>query len=349
MKKSFGLFVMVGLLLAFGGCMRSDDEPVIPTRPISRLYVSFESYNAGQVGDPIANIAVIDRADTSAAEIDTSYNYDSGAIGGQGIHFNPFAGLVFQAGKGDTTIHALTVGTLGQLGSAATIGNGMLTQMRGLAYHPSSNMLYVANNVSPTRIFGFLRPQNSNGYEVPDKDLRLGSAVRPWGVMLWNDSLLVSNSGTDGGVLLYGDVTQTDSLEADFQPISTVRIAGASSIRGFAFVDSLDVMVLADFGTEGSLGKVYIVEGIKEYLKQPNVTVTPTRVITGMSTGLTGPIDVAIDPRATKRTIYVADQSARTVSRFKLSDEGNIAPEATIFFDNRVPFSISLDARGVVQ
>ncbi len=347
-KKAFG-YLVLGTLLAFGSCMRNDDEPITPQRPISRLYVSFESYRSSDTEDPIPNIAVIDPADTTVMA--DPFNYISNAMGGMGIHFNPFASRVFQAGRLDTTIHVMSVNNLGQLGTSGSIGNGLLREMRGIAYHFPSQLLYVANNVSPTRIFGFYQPMNRNGYTVPAKDLRLGDAMRPWEVVLWNDSLLVSNSaGQNGGFSLYANPSRADSVETNFTAISTVQIVGATSIRGMAFVDSLDVMVLADYGTEGAAdGRVYIIEGVKAHLAQASATVTPTRTISGSQTGFSGPIDVAIDPRAEKRLIYVADRTNRTVSRFNLSDNGNVAPQALITFDNRAPFSLFLDARGAGQ
>ncbi|SEL75251.1 hypothetical protein [Parapedobacter koreensis] len=353
MKKSFGfLAVMVGALLALGSCMRNDDEPPVPIVPISRLYVSFQDVTENDVEVPVDNIALIDPADGEAMEID--FDFNSGAVGGAGIHFSPIGGLVFQSGRLDTLIRIMRVNNLGQLATAGRLGNRSLNLMRGLAYHFPSEMLYVANIGETSHLYGFHQPVNKNGFTRPRRALQLESGIVPWAVSLWNgkpsdDSLLVSNSGQDGGVLLYRNLAQGDSVETNFAALSNVRVEGATSIRGIAFVDSLDVMVMADFGTQQVPGKVYIIEGIKAYLAQPSATVRPTRIISGELTGLSGPIDVAIDPRTDRKTIYVADQTTRKVSRFKLSDSGNVAPEATITFDspNRTPFSIFLDARGI--
>src|SRR3546814_17335084 len=89
---------------------------------------------------------------------------------------------------------------------------------------------------------------NRNGFTDPDRVLRLGSAMRPWSVLFWNDSLLVSNSGENGGVSLYGGLSQIDSLAPDFQALSTIRLAGANALRGIAFVDSFAVLVAAVSG-----------------------------------------------------------------------------------------------------
>src|SRR5690606_26923179 len=182
------------------------------------------------------------------------------------------------------------------LGNSGSIGNGLLQQMRGLVYHHPTQLLYVA---SATTIYGFYQPMNRNGFTRPDRVLQLGSETRPWSVLLWNDSLLVSNS-VEGGVALYGNLSQIDSLATDFQALSTVLIEGANAVRGIAFVDSLDVLVAADYGVvqgENRLadGKIYIIEGIKAHLANPSGTVSPTRTISGALTGLTGPVDVAID------------------------------------------------------
>lgn len=362
MKKSFGfLVVMAGTLLAFNGCMRNDDEPVFPTRPIARLYVSIESNQTDASGDPIDNVVLIDPADT--LDLPVALNYNAGALAGAGIHFDPFVSRVFQAGYSypgipDTTIRLMTVGALGKLGGSGRIGHGELTAMRGIAYHHPTEMLYVANNATPTAIYGFYQPLNRSGFTLPKKIFRLGNAMRPWGMVSWDDSLLVSNATpNNGGISLYGNFSATDSVETDFPALSTIRIEGATAIRGLAFVDSLDILVVADYGTGEpnnpvADGRVYIVEGIKAHLATPAATVTPTRTIMGARTGLTGPVDVAIDPRggADRRTIFVADRDTRKISRFKLSADGNVAPEATVLLDtlgnDRIPFGLFLDVRG---
>ncbi|MEC3881127.1 hypothetical protein [Parapedobacter sp. 10938] len=353
MKKSLGFpWVALGALLAIAGCMRNDDEPEYPKRPIARLYVSIEDYQYDASKDDIANVVLIDPADTS--EMYLALNHDSEAVGGAGIHFNPFASRLFQAGYNDTTIRIMTVGMLGNLGNSGRIGNGLLKQMRGIAYHQPTELLYVA---SANTIYGFHQPMNRNGFTDPDRVLRLGAEMRPWSVLLWNDSLLVSNSGNNGGVALYGNLSQIDSLAPDFQALSNIRIEGANAIRGIAFVDSLDLLVAADYGvvqgeTRSATGKVYIIEGIKAHLDKPSSTVSPTRTISGALTGLTGPVDVAIDPRGgtSRRTIFVADRDGHTISRFPLSADGNVAPEGTVSLDvpanDRRPFGIYFDVRG---
>ncbi|MGV3761098.1 hypothetical protein [Parapedobacter sp.] len=357
MKKSLGFrWIALGALLAIAGCMRNDDEPAYPKRPIARLYVSIEDYQYDAARDDINNVVLIDPADTS--EMYVALNHDSEAMGGAGIHFSPFVSRLFQAGYNDTTIRIMNVGNLGTLGNSGSIGNGLLKQMRGIAYHQPTQLLYVA---SATTIYGFYQPMNRNGFTNPDRVLRLDADMRPWSVLLWNDSLLVSNSGgNSGGVALYGHLSQIDSLAPDFQALSTIRIEGANAIRGIAFVDSLDLLVAADYGmvqdgNRSASGKVYIIEGIKAHLAKPSSTVSPTRTISGALTGLTGPVDVAIDPRgeAGRRTIFVADRDERTISRFPLSANGNVAPEGKVSLDVpaniRRPFGIYLDVRGEAE
>lgn len=354
MKKSFGLLAIVAVaLLMAAGCMRNDDEPLEPTRPISRLYVSFQDTTQGDTTLPVQNVGLIDPADSTFDGID--FNHSSGALGGAGIFFSPGIGRAFQAGRYDTTVRVMQVTALGQLGNTGRLGNRLLTGMRGLTYYVPAEMLYVTNIGTPSSyIYGFYRPMNQNGYTAPSRRFRLDQGIIPWSVITWNeDSLLVSNSASAGGVILYGGISEADSAELRLSALSNIRIVGASSIRGIAFVDSLDVLVAADYGDpqENVGGKVYIIEGIKAHLAQSSASVTPTRVISGPLTGLSGPVDVAIDPREGRMTVYVADQIARRVSRFKLSDVGNVEPEASVTFDSprRTPFAIYLDARGVAQ
>jgi len=369
MKKLFGFLTVTTVFLAINGCMRNDDEPVMPIRPIARLYISVGNYQTNASEDPIANVLLIDPADTSDMEVVLSH--DSEALrGGTGIYFDPFESTLFQAGGytgGDTTIRVMSVGPLGILSNSGNIQFRGLNGMRGLTYHQPSKYLYVANNSSadgPT-IYGYHLPKNRRGYTRPHRVLRLDPSMRPWGLVMWKDSLLLSNaSPTNGGVSLYGGLFNADSLVTDYQPLATVTIEGATAIRGIAFVDSLDVLVAADYGTGDfnapvADGRIYIIEGIKAKLTSgSHTTVSPTRVIQGAATGLTGPLDVAVDPRRDRRTIFVADYDAQVpggqrgrILRFRLSDDGNVAPHASISLDTlgnaRRPFGLFLDVRGV--
>lgn len=327
--------------------MRNDDEPVLPQRPISRLYVSFENYQSDATQDPYENLGIIDPADTTEAEMEV-FNYDSQVRGGTGVHFNPFAGRIFQGSAQDTIIRIMSVSDLGIPQLSGNIGFRELTAMRGLWYHHDSQFLYVVNNATPTTIYGYLQPLNRNGYARPNKVLRLGS-MRPWGLTMWGDSLLVARTGQNGGVSMYGNLSQTDSLETDFQALSTLTVEGATSIRGIAFSEELDLLVLADYGTSSLDGSVYIIENAKVLLSESSPTVAPSRIITGSRTGLISPIDVAIDSRNGKQSIYVADAGGNgAVLRFNLADQGNVAPDAAIseFSANRIPAALFLDARG---
>ena len=355
MKKSFGFpLVALGALLAVSGCIRNDDEPVYPARPIARLYVSIENYQTDASKDDIDNVVLIDPADT--VDMYVALNHDSDALGGAGIYFNPFVSRLFQAGYNDTTIRVMNVGNLGVLANSGSIGNRLLSQMRGLVYHHPTQLLYVAS-INTATIYGFYQPMNRNGFTDPDRTMHLGDDMRPWGVVLWEDSLLVSNSGANGGVSLYGNLSKVDTLPVALPALSTIRIEGATAIRGIAFVDSLDVLVAADYGTGEpnnpvADGRIYIIEGIKAHLAKTSATISPTRTISGALTGLVGPVDVAIDPRGGegRRTIFVADRDERRIARFSLSANGNIAPEATVMLDTlgntRRPFGIFLDVRG---
>src|SRR5690606_32460236 len=128
-----------------------------------------------------------------------------------------------------------------------------------------------------------------------------------------------------------------------------LTVEGSASVRGVAFSEELDLLVLADYGTSSLDGSVYILENAKALLSDPAATVTPTRVIKGTRTGLISPIDVAIDSRDGKQSIYVADAGGNgAVARFNLSDNGNVAPNAVIegFAEGRIPAGLFLDARG---
>src|SRR5690606_31393044 len=104
MKQSFGfLMVMVVSVLVWSGCIRNDDEPPVPTRPISRLCLSIQDYETDATEPPIDNVSLIDPAD--GERMSAIFNHDSGARGGSGIHFSPQAKKVFHASLADTLIY----------------------------------------------------------------------------------------------------------------------------------------------------------------------------------------------------------------------------------------------------
>lgn len=334
------LFVFSVLLLTVTGCQRNDDEPLIPTRPISRLYVSLFDFQADETQDPYHNLGVIDPADGERMQ---GVLYNSQVNGGGSVYFSPQAGRIFQASTNNQAIVLLSVSDIGVPTRSGMLMNEDLTGIRGLQYDHASRNLFVSNTQTPSGIYIFDNPMNRNGETDPHRFYAL-DGIRPWGIIYQRDSLLVARTGEDGGVNVYTDVQQSIKDSTALVLSSSVRITGANSIRGIAYSSKLDLLVLTDFEE----GRILFFENAQALFSQSQVTATPDRVLQGASTGLINPIDIAIDDRDNAHLLYVADRMRKAVLRFDLQASGNTAPQTVTEFPIR-PESVFLDARGVVS
>jgi hypothetical protein len=340
MKKSVILGVMFGVGLALSSCVRNDDEPIIPKAPISRLYVSLFEYQTDESADPYANLFIADPAD---GELMKGTFFNPSIKEGGGVFFSPDVSRVFQGSILDRSIVLMSVSDIGIPQRSGQISNEELTAIRGLHYHHDSRNLYVANNWTPSGIYVFDTPLNRNGEVEPLRYFPLGG-VRPWGITMWEDHLLVTRTGEQGGVNLYRNVSTQLTGDSDLVPDAVLTISGANAIRGVAYSSRLDVLVLSDYDQ----ARIYIIEEASQYFAQASSTVTPSRVITGSSTGLMGPVDVSLDDREGAGNLYVADKRAKSVLRFKISDQGNVQPQSVVSFPLS-PEAVYIDARGQIQ
>lgn len=341
-----GLFVLVIGSFSLSGCMRDDDEPAIPRRPISRLYVSLSSIQTNEALDPYPNLAIFDPADGTTME--DGLAYDTKVIGGSGVHFNPFGGRLFHASYQDSIIQMMGVSDVGIPGSSGFLFHDKLTAMRGLTYNHETKELFVANVQSPTGIFVFKNPENRRSSTKPDKFWTIGN-VRPWGLAMFGDNLLVTRTGENGGFNLYENVSQADSTGSNLQLKASLTIPGAVGIRGIAYSAALDILVLSDEGADANeSGKVYIFDNASALFEQTSGNITPSRTLSGPNTGIRQPVDISIDDREDSRLLYVADRQTGNyaVMRFNLSDNGNATPIHRTTFDLR-PAGIFIDARGI--
>lgn len=322
--------------LACASCMRNDDEPALPERPISRLYISMSDFQTDETADPFMNLVVIDPADSAAMESASAYRTE--ARGGGSIHFDPAIGSVFQGNRTDTNIYVLSVSNRGILSVSGSFGNGLLDAMRGIWYHHPSQNLYIANQTSPSMLYVYNAPQRNRGFREPTHSLSLGE-VRPWGICMYDNNMLIARTGENGGVSVYTDLP-ADTNDTSLEPSATLVVAGASGIRGIAYSKALDVMALSDYNQN----QVYIFEQASTLFSSSG-TITPTRVLSGANTGLSGPIDVTIDDREGGERLYVANADTKMVLRFALSASGNASPETGVVLPY-APASIHVDARG---
>lgn len=340
MRRSLLFVGLMVVVLSLTSCMRNDDEPLTPVKPISRLYVSLFDYQSDETADPYLNLFVVD---PSTDESLNGRYFDSGVREGGGVFFSPEIGRVFQASIQENMVVLLGVTNVGIPERSGQLSNPDLTAIRGLHYDVGTKNLYVANNWTPSGLYVFDNPLNRLGEVEPLRYFPLGES-RPWGISMWDDNLLIVRTANGGGVNFYSGVSEYITGTEDLSPVAELSIKDAVSLRGITYSKALDLMLVTDFGK----GSVLIFENASALFDAGATEVTPSRIISGGNTGLMGPIDVAIDDRDGAHLIYVADKTAKAVLMFNLTDEGDVAPKGRRSF-NIAPESLFLDARGVIE
>lgn len=356
--RYFIAVLVVGLMM---NCAGEDDLGLIGgTNPISRMYISTSDYDAGAVGDGYHNIYIVDPADYSGeGKVDTSLT--SGASGGLAIYFNAFAQRIFQSGINDenyidTTIRILYYDKDSLITPIGTIGNRKFTQISGIAYNSLDDQLFVVNNAqedntNSSYIFVLNSPKSGSGFKRPAYEVALD--YRPWAMQLDSLDLYISKEGKSGGLVVYKGFANRINNMVDtlvtMNPSYTLTVNAAQNIKGMAFNKRANTLILTDYDDEGENGRILLFENFFGFSN--SATITPTRIITGSSTLLRMPVNVAVDSRPGAEFLYVADAKSKLILRFRLSDNGNITPNdsfavGTVSGGN-TPMSISLDARGI--
>ena len=350
------VFAMLALILGFYACERDDAEPNLEMRKFTRLYVSFEEHRLNKQ-PPDTNVRIIYPADSSVFVFNGRHR--SEIQGGGPIYFEPQLNVLFQAsvnraGSNDTSIAVLSMGSTGSLNNSGLPKSRYYNSVRGMVFHPRANVLYIVNGAGPDAgVYVMERPRYANRETQPVKKLR-NSSLAMWGAAYQNEQLFTSKASVPGGMYVVEDranvgVNDRDSV-GRLDPTRILLIEGAeNNLRGLFYDTVKNVLAVSQLGdgtTSGS-GRILIFENFSDLVEEE--TITPTRVITGANTGLISPVDVVIDTRETGVYLYVVDREARKISRFKYTDDGNIAPDKVIdtsdLKDGRTPVSITLDTR----
>lgn len=359
-KKSFLYYVFASLTLVLGFYACEDDEvgPGLEIRQISRLYVSFEEYGTTDERAD-TTIRFVQSADSSVFTFRESHV--SQVQGGGAIYFNPYIKTIFQASVNrsevDTLIAAVNVQRTGLLNNA---GNGIRSRyynnVKGFAYHSATRSLLVVNGAgADAGVYVVDNPGSAGNQKQPYKKL-VNPDLDMWGAAYQNDRLFTSKISAPAGLYMFQNVTTmpvraSDSL-ATLNPARIWRIEGASNnLRGLSYDTIKNVLAIAEMGdgtTVGS-GRILIFEDFSDLIQGTTDVIRPSRVITGLNTGLISPVDVAIDMRASGVYLYVADRAAKKVSRFRYTDDGNVEPEDVIETTGLqygiTPVGLALDAR----
>lgn len=364
MSKTSRIYYAFAFLAVVFGIYACEDDGVEPddaNRVLrSRLYVSFEEYGTSDEV-PDTTLRLIYPADSSTFEFADSHV--SQVQGGGSIYFNPFLKSIFQGsfnndGEGtDTLISSISVDLQGRLNNGSRRGSRYYSSVRGMTYHAPTNSLWVVNGAGDDAGVYVINQPTQGGRvgdeKQPRKKLR-NSDLNMWGAAYASDVLFTSKLSAPMGIYVFENISTMPVQESDsvatLNPARTLQINGVTNLRGLSYDTVKNVLAVADFadGETPGTGRILIFENFSD-LSRTSGSITPTRIISGSNTGLTAPVDVALDMRREGIYLYVADRAARKVSRFKYTDDGNVEPDKVIDTSGlrygRTPVGLALDAR----
>lgn len=376
MKFSFQTCVIVlfASLIGVASCKKLDDEPE-KGRPtlISRLYISFSDY---RTNNSIKNLMIVDPADTNT--LNNTVQYLSPAKGGGPVLFDPNATSIFQASSGavtqDTFIQRIPLDDIyGNPGNASQLGFTGFRNVRGLAYYTYAqqngtggsavtNFLLAATGGN--MLYAISRPEGkggAGGSKIIDKQISLGD-IEPASLTLLqgnpadkNEKWVLIGFNDEAknriGFAVYKGLKQElidrarDTIinKDRFEPALTVYVEGKKDLRAVSYAPNKKLFAVATGKGEEVL---FFRNPIELFNGTGDKIIRPDYVIGGSATGLEEPAGVAIDDRIENgKFFYVSDAKNRKISRFKLEDQGNTAPELTQEYGTLIPNYIFLDAR----
>lgn len=350
-------FALLAVVLGFYACERNDGEPTLDMRQFTRLYVSFEEYRRPDQPPADTNLRIIYPADSS--EFTFNGRHVSSVKGGGVMHFAHIASevraifhaSVNRAGTHDTLISILNVGSSGSVTNAGLLGSRYYNNVKGMVYHQAANVLYVVNGTGPDAgVYVVESPRYSTREKQPVKKLR-NASLNMWGAAYENDRLFASKTTAPGGIYVFEGITRMEVNSQDsiglLDYARILKIEDATGLRGLFYDTVNNVMAVTD---ASDIGRILIFEDFSSMVGS-ETPITPTRIITGTNTGLVRPVDVVIDTREEGAYLYVVDNSARKISRFLLTDNGDVEPNKVINTSDlqygRTPVSLALDTRSL--
>ncbi len=389
---SWSRLLVLGIVLGtLTGCLRDDDEPIRPTRPISRLYISTSNFQTNPDLPRFDNVYLVDPADGTTFDVVTS-SFRTNALGGSAIVYSPEAQLLFQSSQNnprdDFAVQIFRVDTLrGSLARQGEPNSELLTAIRGMAYHPNRDVLFMPNaapaastippsvagsvlaNAGATQsdlyVYGRVRAKDNASLPTfrmpfPDKTIR---SVFVYDINLSPENLqnmtyISTMGGANTEILGYENlpdqlVNSPDSLRTNINPKFTLTLPGVTNLLSMTYSPRLDLMIATQF-VEGGGSRILFFEKFSTHTT--NTSITPSRTISGSATQLVNPVSVAVDNREGARYFYVADSQAAptggttlgAVFRFLITDSGDVQPNQVLRIPNRTPVGVSLDARGTI-
>jgi len=319
----------------FTGCTKDENEPLTQST-VSRLYVSNADTDAS-----VMSTLIFDPAD--GAKLDSPDRFDTKLPDGNGIFFDPYTGTVFQVSRQAKNIRTFTVGTDGGLTPKGSFVDQGLLSAREIAFDRTRKTLYVSSNTDSS-VYVYIGVDSIAGTARANKKLKLTG--QPWGIHLENDKLFVVMDQEKAEVQLFENASMLQV--GTIAPTKKIKIAGATRLHGITYSSVRDALIITDIGDASSGnfkidGSIYIITNAAAKFTAGG-SVSPTRTITGLATGLGNPVDVAWDIRTDKDLIYIAEKANKKILVFKFSDTGNAVPARTANLSSS-PEAIYLDAR----
>lgn len=301
------------------------------------MYVSNADTDAS-----VMSTIIFDPAD--GATLDSPDKYDTKLPDGNGIVFDPYSGTVYQVSRQAKNIRTFTVNPNGSLAQKGSFIDDALPSAREIAFDRIRKTLYVASNVD-SALYVYVGIDTIAGTARATKKLKLNG--QPWGIHLEKDNLFVVIDQDSVQVQLFENAYSL--AVGTIAPNKKINVTGAKRLHGITYSSERDALILTDIGEatgngSNSDGKIHIIEGALAKFLPKGAAVAPTRTITGISTGLGNPVDVAWDTRTGKDLIYVAEKANKKILVFKFKDIGNITPTRTANLSSS-PEAIYLDAR----
>ncbi|MEJ7780696.1 MAG: hypothetical protein WKF68_14025 [Daejeonella sp.] len=337
--KHQNFLLLISLLpgIFLPACKKDDNEPQSQSI-VSRLYVSNADTDAA-----VLNTLIFDPADQETLK--EPYAFNSQLPDGNGILFDPFSGIVFQVSRQNKNVRTFTVNTDGSLAEVAKTSfiDQSLTSAREMAFDRARKILYIASNADSS-IYVYNDAHTLTGTVTASKKLKLNG--QPWGIHLDNDRLFVVIDQARAEVQLFEGASSL--VVGTIIPTKRIILSGAKRLHGITYSSARDALILTDIGEAtqtgfNSDGAIHIIDSASTKFTATSSLISPTRTISGSSTGLGNPVDVAWDDRTDKDLIYIAEKANKKILIFKFANTGNIAPVGYSLLTS--PEALYLDAR----
>ncbi|MHB1176826.1 MAG: YncE family protein [Daejeonella sp.] len=335
--QNFLLLISFVCAMVLSACKKDDNKPQSQSI-MSRLYVSNADTDAA-----VLNTLIFDPADKDTLK--EPYAFNSQLPDANGILFDPFSGTVFQVSRQNKNIRTFSVNTDGSLAAVAKTSfiDQSLTSAREMAFDHSRKILYVASNADSS-IYVYNDASNLTGTVTANKKLKLNG--QPWGIHFDNDRLFVVIDQARTEVQLFEGASAL--VVGTIIPPKKIILSGARRLHGITYSAARDALILTDIGEATASGfktdgAIHIIDSASTKFTATNSPISPSRTISGLSTGLGNPVDVSWDDRTGKDLVYIAEKANKKILIFKFGNTGNIAPVSYSLLT--FPEALFLDAR----